>query len=117
MGLKAGRLRHLVSLQKAELSQDSNGDAITEWLEVAKVRAEIVPLSVKEFMNAHAQQSGVDTRITIRRRSGVNASMRMVHRQQVYDIQGVLPDPDSGLEYLSLPCVSGLIEPDDIAES
>lgn len=40
-------------------------------------------------------------------RPGVTADMRIVHRDRVYNITGVLADRDSGLEYLTLPCSEG----------
>jgi head-tail adaptor len=53
-------------------------------------------------------QSQVSARITIRQRSGITAAMRVVHGSKVYQIEGVLPDKESGLEYLTLPCSEGV---------
>lgn len=107
-GLKAGPLRHRVSLQERILTQDSDGNPITAWEEVSAPWASVEPLSAREFIAAQAQQSAVTTRIRIRYRDGVNAQMRVVHRGRTYNIQGVLPDPDSGLEWLTLPCSEGV---------
>lgn len=105
---RAGKLRHRVSLQSWGETQDPNTGAITEgWAEVAKVWASVEPLSAREFIQSSAGQSQISARIVIRYRDDVVATMRIVHRGKFYDIQGVLADKVSGLEYLTLPCSEG----------
>lgn len=109
MALAAGKLRHLVQIQRPYAYQDpETGELIRCWRLVAKVYAEIVPQSAREFMAAAAEQSEVRGRITIRRRDDVDATMRIVHRGLAYQILGVLADPVSGLEYLTLPVTEGV---------
>lgn len=109
MGLKAGRLRHHVQLQEKQKTQDpSTGELEVDWVTIATPWVEIVALSARDFIAASAQQSEVRTRITIRFREDVAAGMRILHRGMVYTILGVLPDPDSGLEYLTLPASEGV---------
>jgi len=106
--IRAGRLRHLVMLQHPISSRDSQtGDVLRSWENFAQVWADVQPISGREFIAASAAQSEVTTRITIRQLAGVNASMRILHRGQIYNIHGVLADPQSGLEYLTLPCSEG----------
>lgn len=108
---QAGRLRHKVSLQDyVERVDPSTGAREKGWVEVAKVWAEIAPLSARDFIQSAALQSQVTTRITIRHRNGVTPSMRIIHRDKVYSITGVLADKESGLEYLTLPCTEGANE-------
>ena len=105
---RAGRLRHRVSLQEyVELVDPSTGARDNDWREIAKIWASIEPLSARDFIQSSALQSQVTTRITIRFRAGVNASMRIVHKGRVYNVTGVLADRDTGLEYLTLPCTEG----------
>jgi SPP1 family predicted phage head-tail adaptor len=108
MALKAGKLRHRVSLEEMSETIDSYGQREPYWSHVADLWAAIEPLSAKEFIAAQQLQSQVTTRITIRYRSGVTAGMRIVHRGTIYNIAGVLADKDSGIEYLTLPCSSGV---------
>jgi len=109
MALSAGRLRHRVRIERPSYEQDPvTGEMVKSWELVAeKVPAAIEPLSAREFIAAQAVQSQVTTRIVIRRRE-IDATMRIVHRGQVYNIHGVLADPESGLEYLTLPCSEGV---------
>ena len=123
MSLASGRLRHRVRIEQFVLDVDSNGDVVQDgetgqtsgqWLEVATVWAAIEPLSAKEFVAAQATQSKIEARIVIRQRSGLEASMRLVHmlaggvRGSVYNPAGFLADKDSGLEYLTIPVSAGV---------
>ncbi|MEX6663692.1 phage head closure protein [Pseudomonas sp. W2-17] len=107
--MRAGKLRHHVMLQRAEYSQDPvTGEVTPSWVEVGKVWAAIEPLSAREFIAAAAGQSEVAARIVIRYRPGITSTMRVLYRGKVYNIQGVLADMDSGLDYLTLPCSEGV---------
>lgn len=109
--IKAGRLRHRVIIQKKQSTQDlNNGAEIVEWVDVATVWAAIEPLSAREFISAQAIQSLITTKIIMRRRKDIDASMRLYHEStsQTYDIHGELQDKDSGLEYMTLPCSTGV---------
>lgn len=108
--MDAGDLRHRVTLQRKVQVRDSEGGVVTDWEDVATVWAKIAPLSAREFTAAAAVQSKVVARITIRFRDGVVASMRAVHGAKLYNIEGVLPDQESGLEYLTLPVSEGVNE-------
>lgn len=122
MSIEAGTLRHRVRIEKFDYLRDSNGDVIQDpvtgetkraWAPVDTVWAAIEPLSAREFIQSQAFQSQVTTRIVIRYMDGIDASMRAVHERLgrpdvVYNIHGVLPDKESGLEYLTLPASQGV---------
>lgn len=107
--LSAGRLRHRIQIQRKAYTQDAvTGDMVPNWVNHVKVWAEIAPLSGREFIAANAEQSKVIARITIRQRNDVDATMRILHGGKFYNIEAVLPDKDSMLEYSTLPCSEGL---------
>jgi len=107
--MKAGKLRHRVTIQSPGITQNPvTGEMVNGWAEVATVWASVEPLSVREFMASAATQSEISARITIRYREGIAANMRILHRSQAYNIEGVLADPNSGLEYLTLPVSAGV---------
>lgn len=109
MTLEAGSLRHRVTIKRQVIGQNSeNGARTTAWETVATVWAAIAPMSAREFVAANALQSKVTTRIVIRYRSGLKASMRVQHGAKVYNIEGVLADKESGIEYLTLACSEGV---------
>lgn len=121
MSIEAGRLRHRVRIEKlqyqldshGDVYQDENGETRQDWVEVATVWAGVEPLSAREFMQSQATQSQITARIVIRYRDGLDASMRLVHVRTgrpdvVYNPAAFLSDVDSGLEYLTAPCSTGV---------
>ena len=110
MALSAGRLRHRVRIERPDYVQDLiTGEMVKGWVLVAdNVPAAIEPLSAREFIQSQALQSSVTARIVIRRRADIDATMRILHRDMVYNIHGVLADPVSGLEYQTLPVSEGV---------
>lgn len=106
--LSAGRLRHRIEIQKHVVTTDSHGDTQPRWETFATCWAAINPISAREFEASQAMQSKSVVRIVIRYRSGVQPAMRILHKGRIYNIEGVLADRDSGLEYLTLPCSEGV---------
>lgn len=111
MALAAGKLRHKVLIQYPLTTQDpATGAMIVVWTDVASVWASVEPLSAREFIAASAEQSEVNGKVVIRRRDGIDATMRILYRGLAYHILGVLTDPVSGLEYMTLPVSEGVRE-------
>ncbi len=111
MSIKAGVLRHRIDIEQLTITQDSSGDAVRSWSALhSSVPASIEPLSARDFIAASAVQSQIVARVTIRYRAGLNASMRLNHNGTIYNISGILPDKDSGLEYLTMPVTAGVNE-------
>jgi len=108
--MQAGKLRQRVTFQSPGTTQDPvTGEMVQGWATVwDKVPASVEPLSVKDFIASSATQSSLSARIVIRYRTGVLPSMRILHRGAIYNIQGVMPDADSGLEYLTLAVSAGV---------
>lgn len=111
------KLRHRINIESYGYVVDSNGDVVQdsqtgetskEWTTVDRVAAAVEPLSGKEFIAAQATQSKVSTRITIRYLAGVNAGMRAVEGDKIYNIEAVLPDKNSGIRHLTLLVSDGI---------
>lgn len=111
MSLDPGKLRHRVTFQQKVVGEDSNGDTVENWEDLATlptVWAGYEPLSARDFNASRSEQSEIASRFTVRYRDDLDASMRILFRGKAHNIVGVLPDKDSGLEYLTLPCKSGV---------
>lgn len=91
-GLKAGRLRHRVTFQRAERVTLPSGQRENQWLPVAVTWAEVRPVSGRELITAGAEMSEITVRVWMRYRPDIHPACRMVYRGQVYDIQAVIPD-------------------------
>lgn len=107
--MQAGKLRHRVSLQVPVKTQSPlTGATVTSWQEVQELWADVVALSAREFIASQATQAEVTTRITIRFRSDITSKHRIVYGSKIFNIEGILPDPTSGRDYLTLPCSEGV---------
>jgi SPP1 family predicted phage head-tail adaptor len=108
MSLPAGKLRHRVTLQAPmrEQSQET-GAPYDVWMPEGSVWAAIEPLSVRDFVGAEARQSQVTARITLRPITGLDETWRVLHRGKTYQIVGILPDQDTGREYVTLAVSQG----------
>lgn len=121
MSLESGKLKHRVRIDRPTPVLDSNGDeeqadngeVLREWVPVAEVWAQVEPLSAREFIQSSTTQAQVIARVTIRFRTDIQPTDRLVHVRLnypnvVYQIEGILPDKDSGLEYLTIPVSAGV---------
>jgi SPP1 family predicted phage head-tail adaptor len=109
--VRAGALRHRITFQVPGLTQDpETGEMLPGWENLwEKVAASVEPLSARDLIAAQAGQSEASGRMVIRYRAGVLPAMRILHRGDVYNIQGPpMPDPVSGLEYLTILVAKGL---------
>lgn len=110
MTLAAGKLRHRVTIQQEVETQDPDTGAVSvSWVTYADRWAEYIALSVRQFIAAAGVQSEVKGHFRVRMDEGIKASMRVIHRGKAFAILGVMPDPDSGLEYMTLAVSEGVI--------
>ena len=94
--MRAGDLRHRITLQKRGETRGPDGEVITGWVDfAANVPASVIPLSGREFISAGETQGEVQARVTIRWMGGVLDTMRMLFDGKAYAIKAVLPDPSA----------------------
>ena len=99
------KLNRRVMLQQLGSVRDEIGGMVSEpgeWQDAVSVRASIVDVSGREYVAAGATQNAAVTKITIRKRDGVEPAMQVIHGDVVYGIDAVL-DQDNGT--LLLMCV------------
>ena len=92
--MRAGTLRHRVTIQRYELVVDDYGAPLhrESWKDVATVWASVEAVSGRDFFAARQEQSEVTQRIRIRYRPDVTADMRVIHNGKVFNIVAPLPD-------------------------
>jgi SPP1 family predicted phage head-tail adaptor len=111
--INARRMRHVIKIQRRGTTQDEDGH-FTDYEDfIDNVRADIHPLSGREWIAAQQTNADVNTRITVRYRPDIEPTQRALRltnegdspaTYEIYDIEAVLPDPDSGHHYLTLMC-------------
>jgi SPP1 family predicted phage head-tail adaptor len=109
--MRAGKLRHRIAFQEpGEVQDPTTGEMLPGWIPVwESVPASVESLSARDLIAAQSGQSEASGRMVIRYRAGVLPTMRILHRGDIYNIQGPpMPDPDSGLEYLTILVAKGV---------
>ena len=107
--MRAGELRHRITLQQAMETRNSFGEVTRTWSDVATVWASVQALSGREYLEAKQLRKAVTTRIVIRWRDDVTPAMRArwsdpAGTTHIYDIESVIPDATSR-RTLTLMCV------------
>jgi SPP1 family predicted phage head-tail adaptor len=92
MKIAAGTLNSRVVIQTPTAAQDAAGQMVPTWATLTTVWANIRHLNGAESIKADAQSSLVKASIRIRKRTGIDSSMRVVHGSTIYNIRAVLPD-------------------------
>lgn len=90
--MRAGSLRHRVTLQRFRCGRDAYGGPVEDWSDVATVWASLEAVNGREFFAGQQAQSEVTRRIRIRYRPDVTADMRVIHQGTVFNIVAPLPD-------------------------
>ncbi len=87
-----GRLDRRIVIEQSTPAQDSSGQPVESWAELATVWAEVVPVGGSEIFQA--KQFGAETvkKFRIRWRGDVTAKMRVVYDSANYDIADVAED-------------------------
>lgn len=88
----AGAMRHRVQIQAKTVTQDDHGGPVQTWKTVATVWASLEATSTREFFAAQQVQSEVTQRIRIRFRSDLSPDMRVLYKDRVFEIVGILPN-------------------------
>ncbi|MCK1969199.1 phage head closure protein [Franconibacter sp. IITDAS19] len=111
--MRAGRLRHRVTLQKPASGRLPSGQPATGWVDVFSVRAEVADVSGRELIDGGAEISSTTTRIWMRRYPGIQVSTgwRAVHlpptgNGEIYDIKSAI-SAEKGTR-LELLCEKGV---------
>jgi SPP1 family predicted phage head-tail adaptor len=100
--MRAGRLRHRVTIQQRAGTQDSYGQEDDDWNDVDTVWAAVEPLRGREFLEARREGAEVTTRIVTRYRSGITPAMRVSYDSRTFDIVSVInvDERDSELQLM-----------------
>lgn len=110
--MKAGTLRHTVTIQQRSATIDAVGDVSDSWSTVITARAEIRPLNARELFAAQATQSEVTHQVTVRYRAELAnpkaaATYRVLFGARVFDVHGVMNIDERNREVRML-CSEGL---------
>lgn len=100
--MKIGKMRYRIKIQYPCGTVDDYGNSLDSWENLTTVWADIVPINGREYLTASQATSETQYKIYIRYIDGVNAKMRIIHNEQVYEILAVLGDKRSNM--LTIMC-------------
>jgi len=92
-----------ITLQRREVGEDTLGQDIDVWPDIATVWAHVRFPSGAELIRAGAQVSVVKCSIRIRRRTDIDTAARVQYKGKVYNIESALPD-DRDPRFMFLVC-------------
>ena len=101
--MRAGRLRHSVTIERQSSAQDAYGQRMETWTTLATKRAAIEPLNGDEYFTSKGENTEVEARIRLRYDSAIadlSSSDRVNHDGIIYDIISVINPSESGKEFL-----------------
>lgn len=102
--MRAGRLNKKINIEALTTVVSSDGGTRQDWQVVSEgIWAAIEPLRGKEWFDAGGTHSEVDHRIRIRHKQGIKSSMRVVHKNRIFDVQYAIDIKSDGRE-LHLMC-------------
>ena len=91
--MRAGKLRHRVTIQSRTVAADTVGHPVETWATLASVSADILPMGGAEPFHSDQFDARVSHDITIRYRTDVTPNMRVVWGSKTLDVEAVM-DPD-----------------------
>lgn len=103
--MRAGELRHRVTVQAPVETQGLDGSVTVTWQDVATVWAQVAALSGREYFAAQATQSEVTHRVRIRHFEGITAKHRLLWGSRVLELESGPMDQTGRREELVLMTV------------
>ena len=88
--MRAGKLRHKVTIQDYTESQDSYGAVTKTWSDYATIWASIEPVRGREFWDSKQINAEITAKITIRYLSGITPKMRIKYGARIFEIISVI---------------------------
>ena len=85
--MRAGLLRHTVSIQEQTDTRTAIGDYTTSWADISgmeAVKAAIWPLRAKESLDSMKLESVITSKIRIRYRAGITSKNRIKFGSRIF---------------------------------
>lgn len=102
--MRAGFLRHRVTIQALVETPDGQGGKSVSWSNLVTVWASVTGRGGKEFQTAKQTRATLTDEVHMRYRAGITPDMRIVHDGRVLSIAQPPYDPDGRRRELVLFC-------------
>lgn len=101
--INPGELRHRITIQKLNNSQNEYGEISEFWEDILNIRAGIYPISGKEFFAAETVNSEITHKVKIRYVEGLTPNMRINFNNRIFSIESIINFQEKNIE-LQLLC-------------
>lgn len=105
--MKTGSLREIVYVERAVKVATDAGDTVATWNPLAKLHAQVKPLSGREQIQAGGLVGTTVYTVSIRYRNDIETSDRIVWRDKIMNIRSVL-NPDMKKQETIMLCDEGV---------
>jgi SPP1 family predicted phage head-tail adaptor len=107
--VNAGDLNQRIRIEQRVKSDNTKGEiAKGVWATLADVWANARPLRGREFFAAAQMQAELTTKFTIRYRTDVDETMRVIWKGEPYEIAAPPIEVGGGHEWIELMCKKGI---------
>jgi len=96
--MRAGLLRHRVTIQEPVETKGQLGDTEQTWSDRDTVWAAIEPVRGDERFSLMQEKATIDTKITMRAVSYLTPKMRLLHNERIFDIEAIVDVGTRGRE-------------------
>lgn len=103
MSVRAGRLRHRITLERLTNSDDEYGEPTSSYEVYGSFWAAVESLSGRELWQAQQVKATTTHRVTMRYVTGVAPGMRVIHKARTLEIDSVV-DVGERTRELQLMC-------------
>lgn len=105
--MRAGVLRHRVTVQRQVITRNAIGEAVRGWEDLATVWAGILPISGREFWAASQVNATTTHRVIMRALDGIDTSCRIVFGARYFGVDAVINPAERG-QRIELMCTEGI---------
>jgi len=88
--MRAGILRHLITIERPTLTTDEYGESITAWTTFFETKASIQPLKGTERFYNHALHTEATHSMTFRFKEQITPVMRVKFQGRIFEITSAL---------------------------
>lgn len=94
--MKAGPLRHAITVQKNTPTRDATGGTVDSWSTHCTARARVEPMTGREYVGSERVTDSTTHKFTLRYQAGITPAMRISWGSRTFDIQSVINHEEKG---------------------
>ena len=90
MSVRAGQMRHKITIESVVETRTGSGAITESWETFKTVRAEVLPVSGREYFSAQTTNAQNTVKFNIRYVPNIDSKMRINYDSRIFDIQNII---------------------------